>query len=49
MGRAIDILEATLLDIANDGKKMLSDAFMNGIWISLLDEIPEFKSYDIHV
>jgi len=45
MGRTVDLLEGALAKVAADGKLLLDEAFMMGIFAPLADELPPFKEY----
>eukprot|EP00966_Prymnesium_polylepis_P308586 7131016-Prymnesium_polylepis.1 len=45
MGRVLDLLEVAMDKIAADGKLIVDESFMMGIFSPLADELPPFKEY----
>ena len=49
MGKIVDILDIVLVEIVNDGSKIMDEEFMMGFFADIQNSIPPFKEYYKHM
>ena len=49
MGKIVDILDIVLVQIVNDGSKIMDEEFMMGFFADIQNSIPPFKEYYKHM